>query len=171
MPISIARLPIQPNSTAAVSCGNGMRTLAPIARPNAPLTMPVAGVTTVGGTTTGLVLRSAVGASVPASATAAASATTRPPIVLAAALNPAQQQQQRLTNPLTGIAIRAPGQPAIISQPALGGVNGVPAIPGVFLTNYHLFLLIFFQIISILSITYVSVRGCCFSFRSFSIKK
>ena len=144
MPISIARLPIQPNSLAAVGGGNGMRTLAPIARPNAPLTMPVAGVTTVGGAATGLVLRSAVGASVPASATAAAPATARPPIVLAAALNPAQQQQQRLANPLAGIAIRAPGQPApatatIIGQPSLAGVNGVPAIPGILALTFMYF--------------------------------
>ncbi|KAL5103679.1 Transcription initiation factor IIA subunit 1 [Taenia crassiceps] len=139
MPISISRLPIQPNSLAGVGGGGGvgaggaMRTLAPIARPNAPLTMSAAA------PTTGLVLRSAVGASVQAPGTTAG----RPPIVLAAALNPqAAGVQPRLASPLAGIAIRTPlqaagpGQPGaattatIIGQPTMASVNGVPAIPG-----------------------------------------
>ncbi|CDS38219.1 tfiia large subunit [Echinococcus multilocularis] len=133
MPIPISRLPIQPNSLAGVSGGGGMRTLAPIARPNAPLTMSAAT------PTTGLVLRSAIGTSVQAPGTTAG----RPPIVLAAALNPqAAGVQPRLANPLAGIAIRtplgasAPGQPGtattatIIGQPTMASVNGVPTIPG-----------------------------------------
>ncbi|VDK23144.1 unnamed protein product [Taenia asiatica] len=139
MPISISRLPIQPNSLAgvggggSVGAGVGMRTLAPIARPNAPLTMST---TTPA---TGLLLRSAVGASVQAPGTTAG----RPPIMLAAALNPqAAGVQPRLANPLAGITIRAPlqasgpGQPGtattatIIGQPTIASVNGVATIPG-----------------------------------------
>ncbi|KAL5965896.1 Transcription initiation factor IIA subunit 1, partial [Taenia solium] len=134
IPIPISRLPIQPNSLTGVSGGGGaIRTLAPIARPNAPLTISAAT------PATGLVLRSAVGATVQAPGTTAG----RPPIVLAAALNPqAAGVQPRLANPLAGIAIRAPmqasgpGQPGtattatIIGQPTMASVNGVTTIPG-----------------------------------------
>ncbi|VDK23142.1 unnamed protein product [Taenia asiatica] len=134
IPIPISKLPIQPNSLTGVSGGGGaIRTLAPIARPNAPLTISAAT------PATGLVLRSAVGASVQAPGTTAG----RPPIVLAAALNPqAAGMQPRLANPLASIAIRAPlqasrpGQPGtattatIIGQPTVASVNGVTTIPG-----------------------------------------
>ncbi|KAL5103670.1 Transcription initiation factor IIA subunit 1 [Taenia crassiceps] len=138
MPIPISKLPIPPNPLTGVSGaggggGGGIRAIASIARPNAALAISAAA------PTTGLVLRSAVGASVQAPGTTAG----RPPIVLAAALNPqAAGVQPRLASPLAGIAIRTPlqaagpGQPGaattatIIGQPTMASVNGVPAIPG-----------------------------------------
>lgn len=125
MGIPIARLPIQPNTMASVG---GIRTLAQIGRPSAPLTtLPMA----TGGAPTGLVLRSSLSGPI--------SGAPRP-IMLAAALNPqtAPGVQPRLANPqaFTSIAIRAPanapgqpGQATIIGQP-MAGMNGVTAIPG-----------------------------------------
>ncbi|VDD82687.1 unnamed protein product [Mesocestoides corti] len=120
--IPIARLPIQPNTIGQPSA---MRTLAPIARPNAPLTTAtVANLTPA--QQPGIVIRSAVGAPTGA----------RQPIVLAAALNPQQQATQpRLANPVS-IAIRAPlqnaaGQTTIIGQPGLPSVNGVQTLSGI----------------------------------------
>lgn len=133
----IARMPIQ--STALPG---SLRTLAPIARPNAPLaTIPISASTTA---STGLVIRSAL--------PTASAGHPRQAIVLASALNThtvAAGVQPRLGSPqataFASIAIRTPpnasGQTAIIGHPPLAGVNGVATLQGSFLCCLFLSLL------------------------------
>ncbi|KAM7538937.1 hypothetical protein Aperf_G00000059124 [Anoplocephala perfoliata] len=127
-PAPITRLPIQPTTLSGI--GN-LRTLAPIARPNAPL--PTISMATSTTAPTGLVIRSAM--------PAAPAGPSRPAIVLASALSSqtvAAGLQPRIGNSqasaFTSIAIRTPpnasGQTALIGQPALAGVNGIATLQG-----------------------------------------